>query len=93
MKNSKCMKTALVVFLLSKYKSTMVFYMSLKNMKELTEKLKPHYPPDLPVAVVYYAGYADKERVLKSTLAAIADGIKKMDEKWLGLVVIRECIR
>jgi precorrin-4 methylase len=78
---------------ISKYKATMVFYMSLKNMKNLAEKLKLHYPPDLPVAVVYYAGYADKENVLKSTLETIERDIQKMDEKWLGLVVIGECIR
>lgn len=78
---------------LSKYKTTMVFYMSLRSMKELVEKFKPYYPSDLPVAVVYYAGHADKETVLKSTLAEIEQDIKKMDEKWLGLVVIGECIR
>jgi precorrin-4 methylase len=78
---------------ISKYKATMVFYMSLKNMKNLAEKLKLHYPPDLPVAVVYYAGYADKENVLKSTLETIERDIQKMDEQWLGLVVIGECIR
>ncbi|MGE0083913.1 MAG: SAM-dependent methyltransferase [Desulfococcaceae bacterium] len=78
---------------ISKYKTTMVLYMSLRNMSDLAEKLKPYYAPDLPVAVVYYAGYADKERVLRSTLSKIAEDIKKMDEKWLGLVVIGECIR
>jgi precorrin-4 methylase len=78
---------------ISKYKATMVFYMSLKNMKNLAEKLKLHYPPDLPVAVVYYAGYAGKENVLKSTLKTIEQDIQKMDEQWLGLVVIGECIR
>jgi precorrin-4 methylase len=78
---------------LSKYKSTMVFYMSLRNLKALTAKMSPHFPSDLPVAVVYYAGYADKEHVLRSTLATIATDIKKIDATWLGLVVIGECIR
>jgi precorrin-4 methylase len=78
---------------LSKYKTTMVFYMSLRNLKELAVKMSPHFPSDLPVAVVYYAGYADKERVLRSTLVKIATDIKQIDEKWLGLVVIGECIR
>ncbi len=78
---------------LSKYQTTIVLYMSLRNMKGVAEKLRLHYPPDLPIAVVYYAGYADKESVLRSTLAEIADDIAKMDEKWLGLVVIGECVR
>ena len=78
---------------LSKYKTTMVFYMSLKNLSGLVSKLRTYFPPDLPFAVVYYAGYEDKERVLRSTLAEIEKDVQNMDEKWLGLVVIGECIR
>lgn len=78
---------------LSKYKTTMVLYMSLRNMKDVAAKLRGYYPPDLPVAVVYYAGYSDKERVLRSTLARIEDDVKKTEETWLGLVVIGECVR
>jgi len=71
----------------------MVFYMSVRNMKELAARFRPYYPPDLPIAVVYYAGYADKQRVLRSTLATIEKDISAMDEKWLALVVIGECVR
>ena len=78
---------------ISKYKTTMVLYMSLRNMKSVAEKFRAYYPPDLPIAVVYYAGYADKERVLRSTLATIETDISEMDEKWLGLVVIGDCVR
>ncbi len=78
---------------LSKYQTTMVLYMSLRNMGKLAETLRAYYPPDLPVAVVYYAGYADKETVLRSTLAEIENDVEQMDERWLGLVVIGECIR
>lgn len=78
---------------LSKYKSTMVFYMSLRKLKELTEKMSAFFAPDLPVAVVYYAGFADKETVLRSTLAGIETDIKTINEKWLGLVVMGECVR
>jgi precorrin-4 methylase len=78
---------------ISKYKTTMVLYMSLRNMKDVAEKFRSYYPPDLPIAVIYYAGYTDKERVLRSTLATIDKDISAMDEKWLGLVVIGECVR
>ena len=78
---------------LAKYKTTMVMYMSLKRIGDLVEKLKPHFPSDLPVAVVYYAGYPDKEFVLKSNVANIEQEVKKIDEKWLGLVVIGDCIK
>jgi len=78
---------------ISKYKTTMVLYMSLRNMKELAARFRAYYPPQLPIAVVYYAGYPDKERVLRSTLATIDKDISAIDEKWLGLVVIGECVR
>ncbi len=78
---------------LAKYKTTMVLYMSLKDMGSLAEKLKAYYPADLPVAVVYFAGYEDKELVLRSTLAAIEQDVSAMDEQWLGLVLIGDCIR
>lgn len=73
---------------LSKYETTMVYFMSLKSLGKLVDRLKKYYAPTLPVAVVYYAGYVDKEKVLKSKLGSIVEDIKKMDEKWLGLVII-----
>ena len=78
---------------LASYKTTMVMYMSLRRMGKLVEKFKPYFPEDLPVAVVYFAGYPDKEFVLKSSLANIEADIKKMDEQWLGLVVMGDCIK
>ena len=78
---------------IAKYKTTMVLYMSLRTMGRLVERFKAYYPADLPIAVVYYAGYPDKERVLRSTLDNIEAEVKKIDENWLGLVVIGECIR
>lgn len=78
---------------ISKYKTTMVLYMSLRNLKDLAEKFRSYYPADLPIAVVYYAGYTEKERVLRGTLATIDKDISAMDERWLGLVVIGECVR
>jgi precorrin-4 methylase len=77
---------------LSKYETTIVLYMSLSSLTKVVEQFKKSYPLDLPIAIVYYAGYADKERVLKSNLGAIVEDIKKMDEKWLGLVIIGKCV-
>ena len=78
---------------LSKYETTMVFYMALSSMDKLVEKFKKHYPPELPMAVVYYAGYSEKEQVLRSTLGTILDDLKKVDEEWLGLLIIGECVK
>jgi precorrin-4 methylase len=78
---------------LAKYKSTLVLYMSLRAMGQFTTILAKHYPAGLPVAVVYFAGYADKEKVLRGTLADITEKVRKIDEQWLGLVVIGEGAR
>lgn len=78
---------------ISKYQTTIVLYMSLRNMDTLAARFREHYPPELPVAVVYFAGYPDKERVLRSTLADIVEDVRTQDEDWLGLVIIGESIR
>lgn len=78
---------------LAKYETNMVFYMSLKTLDKVVNVFRKYYPPELPVAIVYYAGYKDKEKVLKSRLQNIVEDVKKMDENWLGLVVIGECAR
>jgi len=73
---------------LSKYDVTMIFYMALSTMDELVEKFNKYYPPDLPMAIVYFAGYSEKERVLRSTLGTILEELKKIDEKRVGLLII-----
>jgi len=40
--------------------------------------------------IVYYAGYANREKVLRSTLDSIVDDVKKMEEEWLGLFIAGE---
>lgn len=75
---------------ISRYKSTLVLYMSLRSMKNLVDRFAKYYPWNLPVAVVYYAGYADKETVVRGTLKTIEQKTRKIDEKWLGLVIIGE---
>lgn len=78
---------------LSKYDTTMIWYMSLRSIDKVVEKLKRFYPPDLPIAIVYYAGYPEKEKVLKSSLDKILKDVRKMDEKWLGLFVAGSCVK
>jgi precorrin-4 methylase len=78
---------------LSKYDSSMVFYMGLKTMPDLVERMKPYFPPDYPISIVYFAGYPDKERVLKSRLDRILEDLKTMDESWLGLVFMGKCLQ
>ena len=78
---------------LSGYNVTMVFYMALSSMDKLVEKFSRYYPPDLPMAIVYYAGYSDKQMVLKTSLGTVLDDLKKCHEKWLGLLIIGKAVK
>lgn len=77
---------------LSKYPITMVFYMALRHTDSLVERLKKYYPADLPAAVVYNAGYPEKEKVVKGTLNTILDDIKSEKENWLGMIIVGRCL-
>ncbi len=78
---------------LARYPATLVFYMALEGMADLVQRFRRHFPDDLPVAIVYFAGYPDREFVLRSTLTDIVRDMAPMDETWLGLVVMGECVR
>ncbi len=56
--------------------TTMVFFTMRIGVPEIVSKLKPHYPPDTPVAIVADAGYKEKERVIRGTLATIEEKTK-----------------
>lgn len=77
---------------LSKYESTLVFYMALEYLEELVTLLKKYYPPTLPIAIVYYAGYPDKEKVVKGTLEDILKKVEKEKERWMGMVIVGKCL-
>lgn len=56
---------------LSAHHPTMVIFTMHTKFEELVGKLKTLYPPQTPIAVVFYAGYKEKERVLKGKLDTI----------------------
>ncbi|MBG0776338.1 MAG: tetrapyrrole methylase [Desulfovibrionaceae bacterium] len=58
---------------LGKTQSTMVFFTMGMNLPEVVEQLKRSYPADTPIAIVSYAGYRDKEQVLRATLDTILE--------------------
>lgn len=77
---------------LSKHDSTLVFYMALEEIDTLTQKMKEHYPDSLPAAIVYYAGYPDKEKVVRGTLDTIAQKEAEQEETWMGLLIIGKAV-
>ena len=64
---------------MSGHHPTMVIFTMGTKFKDLITSLKKPYPPQCPIAIVVYAGYKEKERVIKGTLESIMD--KVGDEK------------
>ena len=78
---------------MAEHTPTMVLYMALKPINQLVEQMKRDgYPMDLPAAVVYFAGYPDKEKVVRGNLQNIGAKIESRNEDWLGLVIIGEAV-
>jgi precorrin-4 methylase len=55
------------------HQSTMVLFTMRTEFNKFIQSLSQHYPDDTPVAVVFSAGYAAKEKVVHGTLATIGD--------------------
>ena len=77
---------------ISEYESTLVFYMALERIDSLMQGMKKYYPADLPAAIVYYAGYPDKEKVIRGTLDTLAQKQAKQEESWMGLLIIGKAV-
>jgi precorrin-4/cobalt-precorrin-4 C11-methyltransferase len=61
---------------LAEPQATMVFFTMFLDMEKVVKKLKSHYPPDTPIAIVLFAGYKDKERIIDGTLDTILEKTK-----------------
>jgi precorrin-4 methylase len=77
---------------LAKFPGTLVFYMGLSEMEGLVSTLKKYNPGDLPVAVVYYAGFSQKEKVVKGSLDSILAQIAPEKENWMGMIIVGRAI-
>ena len=73
---------------LAKYPVTMVLYMALGKSKELFASLGEVLPPDMPCAVVYWAGYPGRQRTLRGTVADMGEKLSEDKEKFMGLLFI-----
>lgn len=61
---------------LATHRSTMVLFTMRAELPDLVKKLLAGYPPHTPVAIVKYAGYAQKEEVLRGTLGTIVEQVR-----------------
>ena len=58
-------------------KASMVIFTMRLDFEDVVIKLRKHYPDDTPIAIVLYAGYQAKERVIQGTLSTINAQLKK----------------
>ena len=56
---------------MARQKATMVMFTMRHKFKNFIEALSKHYPSDTPVGMVIKAGYADQEKVVRSTLGKV----------------------
>ncbi len=73
---------------LGKYPTTMILYMALREPEKLFAALGEVLPPDMPCAVVYWAGYPDRERIVRGTVADMGQKVSKEKEKFMGLLFV-----
>ncbi|MBA3582656.1 MAG: uroporphyrinogen-III C-methyltransferase [Gammaproteobacteria bacterium] len=75
---------------LSKPQQTVVFYMGLKNLAQITEQLRAHGMPDvMPIAIVEN-GTRVNQRVISGTLANIVQQTENNDASQPSLIIIGE---
>jgi precorrin-4 methylase len=61
---------------LARNQATMVFFTMFLDLEEAVKKLKTHYPPDTPIAIVLFAGYKEKQKIIRATLDTILEKTK-----------------
>jgi precorrin-4 methylase len=73
---------------LSKYQPNLVLYMALGNPERLFSVLGEIFPEDRPCAVVFWAGYSEKQKVVRGTIADMGDKLMNEKERYMGLLFI-----
>ncbi len=72
---------------LAKHRATMILFLSVGRIEELTEKLRTSYPAETPVAVVYKASWPEQQ-IVTGTLADIAEKVKAAGIRKTALVTV-----
>ncbi len=74
--------------LLGRQEHSAVFYMALADAPHLFEVLARYLPPELPCAVVYWAGDLERQRVLRASLAEMPAKLEEDPERFMGLLFL-----
>jgi precorrin-4/cobalt-precorrin-4 C11-methyltransferase len=67
--------------------ATLCIFLSGPHLKRIVTDLKPHYPPDTPVALVHRASWPD-ERSHRSTLGRLLKEVKTKDWRLTTLLLV-----
>lgn len=78
---------------LSVHQSTMVLFTMRAEFEDFIAKLSVNYPPQTPIAVVKYAGYADKEEVIQGTLETLLSHVSQKSLPFEYLIYVGDFLR
>jgi precorrin-4/cobalt-precorrin-4 C11-methyltransferase len=77
----------------SEHHPTMVIFTMHTKFEDLVEKLKTQYPPKTPIAVVFHAGYKDKEQITRGRLDTILQKTQGRDFPFEHLVYVGDFMK
>ena len=72
---------------------TLVIFTMFTKFPDLVEKLKTHYPVETPIAIVFYAGYKEKEHIVDGTLENIVEKTRGKDFPFEHMVYVGDFLR
>ncbi|MBZ4658878.1 MAG: cobM [Desulfacinum sp.] len=76
---------------LAAHRATMAIYLSVSRMDAVVEDLCGSYPQETPVVVAYRVGWPD-ERILRGTLADIAEKVREADIGRQAVILVGDAL-
>ena len=76
---------------LAQTRATMIIHLAIRRIRQICADLTPVYGPDCPVAVVANASQPG-ERVLRGTLATIADQVENVGLRQAAVIMVGEAL-
>jgi precorrin-4/cobalt-precorrin-4 C11-methyltransferase len=76
---------------LAQTRATMIIHLAIRRIRQISADLAPAYGPDCPVAVVANASQPG-ERVLRGTLATIADQVEDSGLRQAAVIMVGEAL-
>ncbi|KIX13116.1 SAM-dependent methyltransferase [Dethiosulfatarculus sandiegensis] len=73
---------------LARHEHTLILYMALKDPIKLFKTLGRHWAKDMPAACVFWAGYPDKQQVVRGTVGDLGPKLASMPEHMMGLLFV-----